>query len=128
MYLKGHIGYDFFSVIIYCRKILYFIHNFRIDLLFSLVIHSKNNISSDHHLCQFTFTGIFFQHISDNLAMLDDRDTVCQLHNLSQLMRDDNDRLSLFLQILQSHHQFVNFLRCKYSCWLIQDQYIYVSV
>ena len=83
---------------------------------------------SDHHVGQALLVRVLGQHVADVLALSQDRDAVGNFEHLVQLMRDDDQRLSVLLHVAHDGEQLVRLLRRQNGRRLIEDQDIRAAV
>ena len=102
---------DFYSSVVLCMQVFYR-KNHRSGLDF-LLVHLHIDFSSHHHGSEvvlrttFHIYGIYIFSATDNHTLMSTG------FDFLQFMRNNENRLSGFRQVLDNLHQFVNFLRCK---------------
>ena len=82
----------------------------------------EDDVAADHHASQFLFVCVLLVDDALQFPATQDRDTVSDLHDLFQLVTDEQDRLSLCLQLAHGHKQVDGFLRGEDGRWLIEDE------
>ena len=91
-------------------------------------MNSQDDLTPDHHLRDLLLGAVLGRHGPDDLAMLDHRDGVRDLHDLTQLVGDDNDGLALPLQFTEVVEELVHLLRREHGGGLVHDEDVHVAV
>ena len=82
----------------------------------------EDDVAADHHASQFLFGRVLLVHDALQLAATQDRYAVGDLHDLFQFVTDEEDGLSLSLQLTHGHEQFDSLLRRQNSRGLIENE------
>ena len=61
------------------------------------------------------------------MAIAQDSQTVTNLLDLVELVRDKNNGIAIFFEIDELGKQFLRLLRCQNSRRLVEDQYLHVT-
>ena len=90
--------------------------------------HVEADVSADHHGRQLLRRGIRGFDRADALALAQDGDAVGDLHDLVQLVGNEEDALALGREILHDLHQLLDLLRRQNGRRLVEDQDLVVAV
>ena len=92
------------------------------------LVHAQQHAAPHHQLCQFSGRGLRRGQCRGHLAPAHHADRVGHIHDLAQLVGDDDDRLALFLQPLKDAEQVVGLGGGQHARGLVQDQDVGVAV
>jgi len=93
-----------------------------------LLFNLKKHVSAHHHPGQLHLVGALCQHISADLTGPQHRDVVGQVHDLGQLMGDQNDAGAIVSYLLQSLEQPGDLLGCQHRRGLVHDQHVRAQI
>ena len=93
-----------------------------------LFLNCKFHVTSYHHPGQIILGAVCDINGTDVLALTQNRATVCNRHNLVELMGDEEDGLTFRRQILHNLQQFLNLLRCQNSGRFVENQNLIITV
>src|SRR5450756_243533 len=82
----------------------------------------EDDVAADHHASQFLFVRVLLVYDALQLAATQDRYAIGDLHNLFQLVTDEQDRLSLGLQFTHGHEQLDSLFRREDGRGLIENE------
>ncbi len=97
-----------------------------IDRLGTLDI--QRNSAANHHLGEFHRVGFRGRHIADIVSFAQNRNAVGDLHDLVQLMGNDDDRLSVVLHVAHDAEELLRFLRRENGGRFVENQNISAAV
>ena len=93
-----------------------------------LLLHHEVHVPAHHHGGQGLRGGVLDVHRADVLALAQHTATVGHLHDLGQLVGDEQDALPLGGQIFHNVHQFLNLLGGEHGGGLVKDQDFVVPI
>ena len=93
-----------------------------------LLIDIKADAAAHHHERQLLAAGIPDIHRTDQPSLAQHRAAVGHLHDLGQLVGDEQDALAFPGKAAHHFHQLVDLLRGQYRRRLIKDQYLIIPV
>src|SRR5450830_1530474 len=82
----------------------------------------EDDVAADHHSSQFLFVRVLLVYDALQLATTKDRYAVGDLHILFQLVADEQDCLSLSLQLTHGHEQLDSLFRREDGLGLIENE------
>ena len=86
------------------------------------LLHAQQDLAADHHFGQLFLGGLRRRLGADHGAGAHDRHPVGHVHDLLQLVGDQQDRLTLFLEAAQNAEEVVGLLRRQDGGRLVEDQ------
>ena len=84
--------------------------------------------ASDHHVRELLLVRVLRVDRADALAAAEDGDAVGDLHNLIELVRDEEDALALAGELAHRRHELLNLLRGEDGGRLVEYEYLVVAV
>ena len=91
-------------------------------------LYNEVYVSSNHHGGKFLRVGIPDVYGSDAFSLTKNGTAVCNLHDLTKLVGNEQNAFALGCQIFHDLHKLLDFLRSKYCGRLIKDQDLVVTV
>ena len=96
-------------------------------VIFRAVDVQRNRVT-DHHVRQGLRIGVAGVDGADVLALAQDGDLVRQLHDLVELVRDDDDGLAVFFHVAQHGKELLRLLRRQHGGRLVKNQNVCTAV
>ena len=94
-----------------------------------LVLHDLElNRTADHHVRQLLLVGLAGVNCADVLALAQDGDAVGDLHDLIELVGDEEDAFALLGKLAHGGHKLVYLLRSEDGGRLVKDKYLIIAV
>ena len=91
-------------------------------------LYNEVYVSSNHHGGKLLRVGIPDVYGSDAFSLTKNGTAVCNLHDLTKLVGNEQNAFALGCQIFHDLHKLLDFLRSKYCGRLIKDQDLVVTV
>ena len=91
-------------------------------------LYNEVYVSSNHHGRKLLRVGISDVYSSDAFSLTKNGTAVCNLHDLTKLVGNEQNAFTLGCQIFHDLHKLLDFLRSKYCGRLIKDQDLVVTV
>ena len=82
----------------------------------------KRDFLTDHHLCEFVRIGVLCSNVTDILSLSQNSNAVGHIHDLMQLVRDDNHGLAVCLHVAHDVKETIRLLRRQNGSRLIENQ------
>ena len=92
------------------------------------LLHLQLHRTADHHAAQFRLGGVPGLHGAHVLALAQHGHAVGDLHDLVQLVGDEQDALALLGEAAHDVHQFLNLLGGEHGGGFVEDQHLVVAV
>ena len=92
------------------------------------LVDAQQHLAADHQARQLRRARVFRLDAADDLAVAHHRHVVGDREHLRQLVRDDDDRLSLLAHAAKDGEELLDFLRRQHGGRLVENQQLRVPV
>ncbi len=91
-------------------------------------VRCQQYLAADHHLCQLRPAGLGWHRLASHPPQTEHGDSVGQLHDLVQLVGDEDEPAPALGHLAQRDEQILDLSRSEHSRWLVQHQQGNVAV